>query len=97
MRGREAVVQGMKERPIYLLFQTLFEEAQTITDGFWKTREVEPHIESGFRFPIDSNPGNLFQTFKNVISLALEMLLKGNHITCDPVEFEHGNRGLLEA
>lgn len=78
------------------LFQKLFKECEAIVDGMRKILQVQPDVERGNRRYQDFEPDRL-QTFQNVITFHLEMLLKGNPLILNMLRIQKWDSCQLEA
>jgi len=78
-----------------LFLEEFLEEGQTVTQRFGKSGEVEPDVKSGnwWSFYWKTHIG---ETLKDMVTLAVEMLLKSKLLGVDSLRLQEGESGNLE-
>jgi len=64
------------------LFQELFEESETVVQGWWEVIQVQPDVERAEGWDVHFQP-QLLKSCEDVISLRLEVSLQGEPLLGD--------------
>ena len=88
----------VEENPRYddsLLLQQLLEERQAVVEGRGQRGEVEPDVEGAGGGGMGGEPEGV-EPLEDMVTLSLEVLLKGDSVLMDADGVEHGNGGELK-